>query len=599
MNAKATIRAAAVQFHAGTDIEENLKTTLRMLDKAAEVNPDLVVLPEFCNHLSWYDGPEHCAEVSATLDGSFLQAVADKAREKGFFVVVNCTVRRQNGDVTGSSLLYSPEGKLLADNTKQIYIGHENDFLKKADSPAPIVDTPVGRLGMYACMDGVINEPPRTLSLRGAQVLCNSVNSFASDEGSLHIPVRAPESRVFIVAANKVGPLVPEALLGAVSAATGIPEKHLYGSGESQIVAPDGTVLACASKDQEEVVWADIEPAAADSKLRPDGTDVFACRRPELYQAIAEDPAGQIYPQWLGADKLAASMISVPAAASLSDAGDAAKRAVDQAAAAVARGARLIGLSPLLGAELIAADVPAAAVAAEEVIAALAAVCGGATGSEVYVATALPLAKGEGCFHYCAVLIGADGLIASQPQVHRSERFAWSELAAGFAPVELPFARLGLVTSDDSIYPETFRLLAFAGVDTAVVPVEPLEAWELRTGLLERSAENRINLLAPAMQQADGSFPWGVSFATALQREFTVMTEWKERPFEGLLSEPEIYAMGGGDCHLDVTLYPACAENKEVSRNTDLVRNRPWELCGPIAALSSVAELEADSAAAS
>lgn len=584
MNAKATIRAAAVQFHAGTDIEENLKTTLRMLDRAAEVNPDLVVLPEFCNHLSWYDGPEHCAEVSVTIDGPFLQAVADKAREKGFYVVVNCTVARENGDVTGSSLLYSPEGELLADNTKQIYIGHENDFLKKADSPAPIVETPIGRLGMYACMDGVINEPPRTLSLRGAQVLCNSVNSFASDEGSLHIPVRAPESRVFIVAANKVGPLVPEAMLGAVSAATGIPERHLYGSGESQIVAPDGTVLACASKDREEVVWADIEPASADTKLRPDGTDVFACRRPALYRAIAEDPADQGYPQWLGAERLSAAMVAVPSAASVQGLDAVIARAAEEAAAAVSRGVRLVGLSPLLGAALIARDLPAAAAAGSRIVEQLAAACRGAAAGAAYVATALPLETGAGRFQYCAVLIGAGGVEASQAQVHRSERFAWSEPAAGFVPVELPFTRLALVTTDDSIYPETFRLLALAGVDTAVVPVEPLEAWELRTGLLERSAENRINLLAPAMKQPDGASPLGLSFATALQRDFTVMTEWKERPFEGLLSEPEIYTMAAGENRLDVTLYPACAANKEVSRNTDLVRNRPWALCGPIAA---------------
>lgn len=583
MNTRATIRAAAVQFHTGTDISENLKTTLRMLDQAAEIHPDLVVLPEFCNHLSWYDGPEHCAEVSAALDGPFLQAVADKAREKGFYVVVNCTVRRASGEVTGSSLLYSPEGQLLADNTKQIYIGHENDFLRKADSPAPIVDTPIGRLGMYACMDGVINEPPRTLSLRGAQVLCNSVNSFASDEGSLHIPVRAPENRVFIVAANKVGPLVPEALLGAVSTATGIPEKHLYGSGESQIVAPDGTVLACASKDREEVVYADITPASADVKLRPDGTDVFTARRPELYRAIAEDPSTQAYPQWLGADQLAAALVTVPGAAAFEDAGGIIERACEELSRAAAGGVRLIGLSPLLGAGLIAQNLPSAVAAATKIIERLADVCRANSAHPVHAATALPLATAAGVHQYCAVLIGAEGLIAAQAQVHHSERFAWSAPARGFEPVELPFCRLGLVTSDDSIYPETFRLLALAGVDTAVVPLEPLEDWELRTGLLERSAENRINLLAPAMTLPDGTSPFGQSFATALQREFTVMTEWKERPFEGLLSEPEIYTLPARESLLPVTLYPACAANKEVSRNTDLLRNRPWELCGPIA----------------
>ena len=140
---------------------------------------------------------------------------------------------------------------------------------------------------------GSFSRRRRYLALRGGQILCNSVNSFAPDESSLHIPVRAAENKVFVVAANKIGPLAPAELLDELSAVTNIPKQFLCGAGESQIVDPEGTVLAIASPDQEEVVFADIDPAQADHKLRPDGSGLFHLRRPGLYSPIAQDPDTQ------------------------------------------------------------------------------------------------------------------------------------------------------------------------------------------------------------------------------------------------------------------------------------------------------------------
>ena len=149
---------------------------------------------------------------------------------------------------------------------------------------------------MYACMEGVINEVARGLALRGAQVLLNSLNSFALDEADLHIPVRAAENKVWVVAANKVGPLLPRDELPAIAARLGVPPEWLHGAGESQIVAPDGTVVAKAPRTGEAVIVADIDPAEADDKRRPDGTDIFATRRPELYGPIAAAPVGRQRP---------------------------------------------------------------------------------------------------------------------------------------------------------------------------------------------------------------------------------------------------------------------------------------------------------------
>ena len=73
------VRVAAVQFAVTEDVEENLATCLRMTDRAAAEGAQVVVLPEFCNHVSWYDDREHARRMALTLDGPFVAALAAKA----------------------------------------------------------------------------------------------------------------------------------------------------------------------------------------------------------------------------------------------------------------------------------------------------------------------------------------------------------------------------------------------------------------------------------------------------------------------------------------------------------------------------------------
>ncbi|WND03529.1 nitrilase-related carbon-nitrogen hydrolase [Temperatibacter marinus] len=559
MSEQNTVRVAAAQFAVGADIKANLASCLKAIDDAAKINPDLLVLPEFANHLSWYNDKQHCWDVSADMDDDFLSAIARKARDVGFYVVVNVTLRRDSETVTGTSLLFDGEGNLIADNDKQIYIGHENDFLRKALCEGPIVKTSLGRLGLYACMDGVINETPRSLGLRGGQILLNSLNSFASDEGSLHIPVRAAENKVFVVAANKVGPLVPPEMVGPISQATGIPEKFLDGAGESQIVAPDGTVLARASLTGEEVVYADIRPSDADNKTRPDGTDIFASRRPELYCFISEDPAQQPIPSYDGAADAKAAVIS---ADSLDEVVSALKE--------VSGSTEIITLPGLLGVTSLE-DLHAAKSESDKTIQAIQSACGSSL-----VATSIVASHGSG-FQHQAVLIDRSGIILRQGQIHSAERFKWSALADDVESHQASFGKIALITSDDSLYPEHARRLALMGIEVACVPLIPLEAWELNTGLLERSAENRINYLV-----ATAPTDLGVSFITSLQKDFTVMTEWQDRPFDGLLSQPIWTKAKGKTC--TATIHPAAAENKVVSQGTDMMRGRPWHVSQAITA---------------
>ncbi|MGW3795075.1 carbon-nitrogen hydrolase family protein, partial [Micromonospora arida] len=384
-----TIRVAAVQFEAGQDIGANLATCLRLIADAAGQGAQLVVLPEFCNHLAWYTDRAQAHALATRPGDDFLTAISASAVEHRVYLKINVTHAYPDGRTGGTNFLFGPDGALLGSCDKQVLMGAENDHLDPATEVGPVLDTPIGRLGMYACMEGVIPETTRGLTLRGAQVLLNSLNSFATDEAALHIPVRAAENRAWVIAANKVGPLLPAEHLPAMSRGLGVPEQWLHGAGESQIVAPDGTVLAKGPRTGEAVVIADIAVERADDKHRPDGSDILAARRPELYGPLGDVPTGRRRPP--SAPSLPVAVIRPR------DPGQAA----DLLGKAVAEGALLA---------VLAEDALGAHVGPAEVAATLAPALRGTDGYAVVTARSADGPVG--------LLIGPDGVVGEQPQLH-------------------------------------------------------------------------------------------------------------------------------------------------------------------------------------
>lgn len=535
------VRVAAVQFAVTEDVAENLAACLRMTDRAVAEGAQVVVLPEFCNHVSWYDDRDHARRMAQTLDGPFVAALAAKAREHGIHLMANCTLARVDGRTTGSNILFSPAGEVLAVTDKQVLMGSERDHLDPAVAASPVVDTDFGRVGLYSCMDGVINETPRMLAVGGAQVLLNSLNSFALDEASLHVPVRAAENRVWVVAANKVGPLVPERSIAMVAERVGVPVEMLHGAGESQIVAPDGTVVAIGPRTGEAVVTADIEVDLADDKRRPDGTDVMGARRPELYGEILSAPRGRQRPA--GADELVTAVLS-PAD------GDDVPALL---ASALGSGAGLVVLPERAG------------VAPDAIVAALA-------GSSALVATSI--ADGDA---HVGLVLSSDGVVLRQPQLHASARHPWATLLGSSLDfVDLPWGRLALVVGDDALYPETFRLAALQDVDVVAVPFTVQTAADLDPLLLERAAENRLNVAVASRRT-----PYGGGALYPLSDDFTLWAPGRG-PFAGIISRPD--PVLAADPVSVATLRPSAAVNRFVSKGTDLVDGRPWALAGALVA---------------
>lgn len=562
------IQVAALQFAVTSDVAANLATSLRMIDQAAAHQPRIMVLPEFINHIAWYNDTDHSYRVAVDLDGEFLQAIAAKAAEHQCYIKVNVTLKRAAGKVTGTNVLFGPDGTRLAVNDKQILMGNENNFLERATENGPIIETAFGPVGMYACMDGVINEVTRGLALRGARVLLNSLNSFAHDEASLHIPVRAAENKVFVVAANKVGALVPPHLLEVAAARLKIAPHFLHGAGESQIVAPDGTVLAKAPREGEAVVVAEIDVREAENKLRPDGTHIITTRRPALYGALGQAPVE--CERQLGAASAQAAVLQ------LSGNGP---EAVEEAVEAITEAARA-GVQFIVLPELFhlkdgrVENVENALVESEKMRAVLGEAVRAA--KSIYVAVS-GVERVNGTLQHVGWLLGPSGMLLRQPQLHPCGRHAWiTSLGEEVQYADLPFGRAAIILGNDSIYPETFRLAAVHNVEIVAVPTTLLEKWEMETGLLERAAENRLNVVVASRPSAVGA-----SAVIAITEDFTLWTEWK-RPFVGNINYPHVARATGQPGLTRAEVHPAAAANHTISHRTNLVEGRPWQLAEAI-----------------
>jgi predicted amidohydrolase len=551
-------RVAAVQYAVGEDVGQNLATALRMIDRAVAEGAELVVLPEFGNHVSWYADREHARRFAQTLDGPFVTALAAKAAEHTIHLMANCTLVREDGCVRGSNILFGPDGAVIAVSDKQVLMGSERDHIDGAVDRVGVVDTALGRVGLYSCMDGVIFETPRMLAVEGAQLLLNSLNSFALDEASLHVPVRAAENKVWVVAANKVGPLVPEHSIEQVASMVGVPVDRLHGAGESQIVAPDGTVVACAPRSGEAVVVADIDIALADDKTRPDGTDVIAARRPELYSALAAEPVGRRAAA--GAPQIRAAVLSPQAGDDLTV----------QVAEAVAAGVELVVLPELAAHRDGRAGDPVSAALLPDALAVL------LEGTDTLLVTSFLDESGA----HVGAVVSAQGVQLSQPQLHGSVRHGdlpSTDPGPGspIAVHDAPWGRLAVVVGDDALYPETFRLAALADADVVAVPFTVAEPHDIDLMLLERAAENRLNLAVSSRRHPEH----GGGALIPLSGDFTLWGEW-ENPFGGVISRPDpVPATSAVEI---AVLRPVCATNRMVSRGTDVVDGRPWHLAAPL-----------------
>ncbi|MFH1502559.1 MAG: nitrilase-related carbon-nitrogen hydrolase [Candidatus Eisenbacteria bacterium] len=260
------MRVAVVQMRPEFgDVARNRERAESMV---ASEKADLYVLPELCLSGYLFESREEAVALAHAPDDGVFDGLAALSRSAGAAIVVGFA-EIAGASLFNSSVLLAPDGSRAVYRKIQLFWGEKLIF-EPGDRPPAVVEAAGARLGMMICFDWIFPEVARSLALGGAQILCHSAN-LVLPYCQAALVTRCIENRVFAACANRVG---TETRAG----------KTLTFTGMSEIVAPNGEILARGSVDGEDVLVAEVDPTLADDKAVTPENDILGDRRTELYR---------------------------------------------------------------------------------------------------------------------------------------------------------------------------------------------------------------------------------------------------------------------------------------------------------------------------
>lgn len=278
------LRVACLQVSARDYKEksETKKGILRMIDQAAKLSPQLMVLPE-CVFPAYYLSPlivkDHL-ELQKSIN-EFMAEIKERAKLYKCYLalgIVESDAKKKK--LFNTALLINSKGEEIG-RFRKSYLWHFDAHWFGEGYHYPIFQTELGKIGMFICADGRIPEIIRCLSLRGADFLIDLTNwvtaglekeTLTNPQIEYMIPIRALENRLWIIAANKVG----------------MEARTILYCGKSAIFSPEGKIVKIASSFREEILYYEIPLEENQDKLVDNQINIITDRRPELYSELIQ-----------------------------------------------------------------------------------------------------------------------------------------------------------------------------------------------------------------------------------------------------------------------------------------------------------------------
>ena len=265
---------ALVQMAMGADPRENLEKGVERLRAAARGGARVVCLPELFR-TRYFCQTEETAffDLAEPIPGPTTDALSAAARDAGVVVIAPVFERRAPGVYHNSAAVIDADGS-VAGIYRKMHIPDDPAFYEKfyftpGDLGFRAFDTRAGRIGTLICWDQWYPEGARLTALAGAGVLFypTAIGWHPREKAEQGERQRdawrtvqrghAISNGVFVAAVNRVGNEVPG------GGGEGI---EFWGS--SFVCDPQGAVLAEASADREEILFAEVDPARIEDVRR-------------------------------------------------------------------------------------------------------------------------------------------------------------------------------------------------------------------------------------------------------------------------------------------------------------------------------------------
>jgi len=280
------VKVSAIQMSMSEDKSSNIAKAERLVRESAKNGAQIILLPElfeglyFCKdmdekYFSWAKPQEN---------NQLIQHFASLAKELS--VVILVSYFEKTATEYFNSLVVVDANGVIMDNYRKTHIpdgpGYEEKFyFKPGDTGFKVYETAYGKIGVGICWDQWFCETARALTLMGAEIIFYP--TAIGSEPEIHLDSKehwqrvqmghAATNTVPVVVANRYGEEQGESC-----------SLNFYGS--SFITDYTGAKIAEASRDKEEILYADFD--LKDNALQREYWGLLRDRREEVYGVICK-----------------------------------------------------------------------------------------------------------------------------------------------------------------------------------------------------------------------------------------------------------------------------------------------------------------------
>lgn len=252
------------------EIQRNLDQILNAIEA---FTGDLLVLPELALSGYQFASKTEVEALAQDRQSPIFQTLQSALHDRGLHVALGFA-ECADGCLYNSAVLMGSEG-IIGIYRKTHLFFEENLWFSPGNTGFQVWDIGGAKVGIMVCFDWFYPESARTLTVKGADILChpsNLVLPFCPDA----MVTRCLENRVFAVTANRIGQ----------EERGGKPPLRFIGM--SEVVAPNGSILHRAEASQSELYECEIDIAQARNKRINPYNDLLKDRQPQWYVGEGE-----------------------------------------------------------------------------------------------------------------------------------------------------------------------------------------------------------------------------------------------------------------------------------------------------------------------
>ena len=249
------MKVALIQFGAGANKARNIEKAAALVKRAIEAKASFVLLPEVFSYRGIIESKGWLQQVAEDIPGESLKPLMILAKKNKVFILAGSIFEKIKGSrkVYNTSVLINDRGNIQAVYRKKHLfnaslgknrIQESKNFLQGTREVLTKVKD--FQVGMSICYDLRFPDLYQVYGEMKADVLVVP-SAFTKKTGEAHWEVllraRAIENRCYVLAPNQIGK----------------DARAIASYGNSMVVDPWGRILARASNNKEEIVYAEVD----------------------------------------------------------------------------------------------------------------------------------------------------------------------------------------------------------------------------------------------------------------------------------------------------------------------------------------------------